>query len=153
MVVSSPTGPTAMPKSERADGLAVDVGTTRIKWALQRGGERGAEYAVFNPQMADQALKMIDLMDFKDKEKIIQLQPGIIFSSALEQEAISAEFNKLGFRVESFYPTSLTELYAGIARLGEITGTQARASVLTDSLKQILEAVTQEASTRSIPGA
>ena len=86
-----------------------------------------------------------------NKEKIIQLQPGIIFSSALEQEAISAEFTKLGFRVESFYPTSLTELYAGIARLGEITGTQSRASALTDSLKQSLEAVRQEASGKRRP--
>lgn len=30
------------------------------------------QMGVFNPQMADAALKMIDLMDFKDKEKIIQ---------------------------------------------------------------------------------
>ena len=50
--IEDPGPPPAMPKPERADGLAVDVGTTRIKWALQRGGEHGAEYAVFNPQMA-----------------------------------------------------------------------------------------------------
>lgn len=50
--IEDPGPPPAMPKSERAEGLAVDVGTTRIKWALQRGGQHGAEYAVFNPQMA-----------------------------------------------------------------------------------------------------
>lgn len=86
-----------------------------------------------------------------DREKIIQLQPGIIFSSALEQEAIAAEFTKLGLRVESFYPTSLEQLYEGITRLGEITGTQSRANALSDSLKQSLQAVMQEAEGKRRP--
>lgn len=50
--IEDPGPPPAMPKFGRADGVAIDVGTTRIKWALRRGDEHGREYAVFNPQMA-----------------------------------------------------------------------------------------------------
>lgn len=50
--IASPDGQIDMPRLEPADGVAVDIGTTRIKWALVRDGERGAECAMFNPQMA-----------------------------------------------------------------------------------------------------
>lgn len=33
------------------EALAVDIGTTRIKWAVTTGGIRGEEHAVANPQM------------------------------------------------------------------------------------------------------
>ena len=54
---------------------------------------------VFNPQMADQALKMIDLMDFKDKEKIIQqIKEAMMLTDQLKryQElalALTAQYN------------------------------------------------------------
>lgn len=35
----------------RGEALAVDIGTTRIKWAVITGGLRGEEHAVANPQM------------------------------------------------------------------------------------------------------
>ncbi len=35
----------------KGEALAVDIGTTRIKWAVTTGGIRGEEYAVANPQM------------------------------------------------------------------------------------------------------
>lgn len=50
--IASPDGPADIPRPEPADGVAVDIGTTRIKWALERGGEHGPEHAMFNPQMA-----------------------------------------------------------------------------------------------------
>ena len=37
---------------EGGDGLAVDIGTTRIKWSVLSGDCSGPEHAVFNPQLA-----------------------------------------------------------------------------------------------------
>jgi hypothetical protein len=57
------------------------------------------QMGVFNPQMADQALKMIDLMDFKDKEKIIQqIKEAMMLTDQLKryQElalALTAQYN------------------------------------------------------------
>jgi uncharacterized 2Fe-2S/4Fe-4S cluster protein (DUF4445 family) len=36
----------------RGEGLAVDMGTTRIKWSVLSAGRAGPELSVFNPQMA-----------------------------------------------------------------------------------------------------
>jgi uncharacterized 2Fe-2S/4Fe-4S cluster protein (DUF4445 family) len=35
----------------RGEGLAVDIGTTRIKWAVRTQGSNSPEYAMVNPQM------------------------------------------------------------------------------------------------------
>jgi len=39
------------PVSARGEGLAVDIGTTRIKWAVQPQGGNSLEFAMVNPQM------------------------------------------------------------------------------------------------------
>ena len=69
-----------------------------------------------------------------DKEKIIALNPTIIFSSALEQETIAADFKKLGYRVESFYPASIEDMLVGIRHLGKLTNHGKEADALADSL-------------------
>ncbi len=87
-----------MPKLERADGLAVDVGTTRIKWALQRGGEHGGEYAVFNPQMAVGSEIMSRLRYALSspqgrahlRESVLQLLRDVVGSSGATAMALSA---------------------------------------------------------------
>lgn len=73
-----------------------------------------------------------------DREQIIALKPSIIFSSALEQEAIAAEFTKLGYRVESFYPESIDDLLIGIRHLGLITDHGEAAASLADSLSTFI---------------
>lgn len=41
----------SVPSTPRGEGLAVDIGTTRIKWAVQTGDEPSPEQAMPNPQM------------------------------------------------------------------------------------------------------
>lgn len=86
-----------------------------------------------------------------DREKVISLDPTIIFSSALEQEAIAQEFTKLGFRVESSYPSNLEELLQGIRQLGELTGTIEPAKALADSLSIQIEDIRQLSKGKSRP--
>lgn len=50
--VEVPGAAPALPECERGEALAVDLGTTRIKWAVRTGAVRGRECAVTNPQMA-----------------------------------------------------------------------------------------------------
>lgn len=70
-----------------------------------------------------------------DKEKIIALNPKIIFCSALEQESSAAELQKLGFRVEVVYPKSLAMLSKEILRLGKMTGRENTAIALSKKLE------------------
>lgn len=41
----------SVPSTPRGEGLAVDIGTTRIKWAVQTGDETSPEQVMPNPQM------------------------------------------------------------------------------------------------------
>jgi uncharacterized 2Fe-2S/4Fe-4S cluster protein (DUF4445 family) len=44
--------PMKLPECGRGEALAVDLGTTRIKWAVKSGSQVGPECTVMNPQMA-----------------------------------------------------------------------------------------------------
>ena len=44
--------PMKLPECGRGEALAVDLGTTRIKWAVRSGSQVGPECTVMNPQMA-----------------------------------------------------------------------------------------------------
>lgn len=80
-----------------------------------------------------------------NREQVIALKPTIIFSSALEQEAIAAEFSKLGYRVESFYPESIDDMLIGVRHLGVVTNHNEAASSLADSLSEHISAMKQSA--------
>lgn len=70
-----------------------------------------------------------------DKEKVLALDPQIVFTSALEQEAIATDLRKLGIEVVTSYPKNLDEMLSEIFRLGEIVGRQSEAKALVDSLQ------------------
>lgn len=70
-----------------------------------------------------------------DKEKVLALEPKIVFTSALEQEAIATDLRKLGIEVVSSYPKNLDEMLSEIFRLGEIVGRQSEAKKLVESLQ------------------
>lgn len=69
------------------------------------------------------------------KESVFQLEPDIIFTSGLEQDALSAELRKLDYEVISIHPRSLEDMYAGIINIGEVTNTTKRAEQMVAELK------------------
>jgi iron complex transport system substrate-binding protein len=73
-----------------------------------------------------------------DMEKVVSLEPDIVFVSGLEQEFMAQELAKLSIRVEKIYPSSLDEMLQSITGIGEILGKQEAAKVLTDSLKLMI---------------
>lgn len=92
----------------------------------------------FPPQLTEKTI--VGNFGAIDKEKVISLEPSIVFTTALEQDAIAADLRKLGIKVVSSYPKSLDEMLEEITRLGEIIGKEAEAKALVDSLKnEILE--------------
>jgi len=74
-------------------------------------------------------------------ESVLNLNPTLVFTSALEQEAIAHDLRKLGIRVESSYPKSLSELQSEILRIGEIIDRQASARALVSSLEEQITTV------------
>lgn len=79
------------------------------------------------------------------KEEVIKLEPSIIFTAGLEQDAITADLQKLNFKVVSVYPHSLEDMYAAIINIGEITGRSNRAKTMVEELKAAVAAITKNA--------
>ncbi|PKN80927.1 MAG: cobalamin-binding protein [Candidatus Cloacimonetes bacterium HGW-Cloacimonetes-1] len=86
-----------------------------------------------------------------NKEKIYALKPSVIFSTGLEQDAIASEFAKLGYKVETIYPKSLAGMISEIRHVGDITGLQAGAKALADSMQTAIQTARQSSAGNARP--
>ena len=68
-------------------------------------------------------------------ERIMSLNPSIVFTSALEQNEITEQLKRLNIQTLQFYPRNTLDLLVMIDSLGVITGTQ----VTADSLSQFIQ--------------
>lgn len=76
-------------------------------------------------------------------EMILGLKPDLVIQSAGRKEALVPvqQIRGEGLRVSVFHPTSFASLFSVIRRIGVLTGEQARASKLIDSLQERLDEV------------
>ena len=79
-----------------------------------------------------------------DMEKIVTLEPDLIFTSGLEQNRITSDLQKLGFSVVQIYPRSVDELLDSIILIGDKIGVRQSAVSLVDSLKQEIEILQEQ---------
>lgn len=84
-------------------------------------------------------------------EDVLNLNPEIVFTSALEQESIAEDLRKLGLRVESSYPKSLAEMQIEIIRIAGIIGREAKGRELVSSISEQIEKVKSMAEGHPIP--
>ena len=76
-----------------------------------------------------------------DFEKLIKLNPAIVFTAGLEQEALSSELTKLGIRIEQIHSNSIEEMLDSIGRIGRIIQQEERSRFVIDSLRQELQKI------------
>jgi len=74
-----------------------------------------------------------------NKEDIIKLKPDLVFASSLEQQAIGSDLAKLGIKVVTVYPKTISEMLQGIITVGTAIGREARAKEVADTLYRSLE--------------
>ena len=79
-----------------------------------------------------------------DYEKIISLDPTIVFTSGLEQELLTSELEKLQITTAKFYPESLYDMISSIREIGTLIGVEKRANFVADSLKIEIEKISQK---------
>jgi iron complex transport system substrate-binding protein len=84
-------------------------------------------------------------------EQVLNLNPEIVFTSALEQESIAEDLRKLGIRVESSYPKNLSEMRSEILRIAKIIDREAAGRKLQESLVQQIQKVKSMAEGRPMP--
>ncbi|MBC8384587.1 MAG: ABC transporter substrate-binding protein [Candidatus Cloacimonetes bacterium] len=79
--------------------------------------------------------KVVGTFGKVDYEKIISLQPTHVFTSALEQDAIASELDKLNIKTVQIYPKSISELISSIREIGKNLDEIDRANFVADSLQ------------------
>jgi len=75
------------------------------------------------------------------REAILALKPDLIFTSALEQEALTQELRKLKLPVQQIYPQSLADLPRSVIKIGALIGKQEEARILADSLETAIREI------------
>ncbi|MCK5050690.1 MAG: ABC transporter substrate-binding protein [Candidatus Cloacimonetes bacterium] len=78
-----------------------------------------------------------------DFEKIISLDPTIVFTSGLEQELLTTELEKLQISTAQFYPRSIDDMISSIREIGKLIGVEKRANFVADSLFAEIEKISQ----------
>lgn len=68
-------------------------------------------------------------------EKIIELNPSIVFTAGLEQEILALELSKLNIKTNKIHVNSIENLYYSILEIGKRINKKKRASFIIDSLK------------------
>ncbi|MDP8202462.1 MAG: helical backbone metal receptor [Candidatus Tenebribacter burtonii] len=76
-----------------------------------------------------------------DFEKIISLDPTIVFTSGLEQELLTTELEKLQISTAQFYPKSIDDMISSIREIGKLIGAEKRANFVADSLETEIEKI------------
>ncbi|MCB5271195.1 MAG: cobalamin-binding protein [Candidatus Cloacimonetes bacterium] len=84
-------------------------------------------------------------------EQVLNLNPEIVFTSALEQESIAEDLRKLGIRVESSYPKTLAEMQTEITRIAKIIGREDKGRELVSTIAEHIEKVKDMAKGRPVP--
>jgi len=102
------------------------------------------EECTFPPEFA--SIPKIGEFGMVRKEAVLKLEPEIVFTSGLEQDAISEELKKLNIRVISVYPRSLEDMYAAILSIGDVTNRQDRAKIMVSELKAAIKPSTDKTS-------
>ena len=73
-----------------------------------------------------------------DMEKVVSLQPDVVFVSGLEQNFLAAELQKLSIKVQKVYPASLSEMLIAIGEIAEVIDEEQAGRELVDSLTAII---------------
>jgi iron complex transport system substrate-binding protein len=74
-------------------------------------------------------------------EKIVALQPNMIFISGLEQDVVKNQLKKLGLSVYQFYPKNVDELLLIFEKIGRLIGKEKSASEIIKNFRKELDAI------------
>ena len=87
-----------------------------------------------NYPKAMQAIPRVGTFGRIDIEKVVAIQPDIIFVSGLEQNFMASELQKLSMRVEKIYPSTLDEMVLAVRNIAGIINEDQAGKLLADSL-------------------
>jgi len=83
-------------------------------------------------------------------ERIVVLNPDIVFTAGIEQQDITLKLKTLGIRVETVQPHDVDELYQAIEYIGKITNALQQSKILIREMKNYIEPIKEKLNTVSV---
>ena len=81
-------------------------------------------------------------------EKIVSLQPGVVFSSTMAKEPVD-KLEQAGIKVVVIDPKNIDEVWQAIQLIGQVTGVESKSNELISNMKSELNTIEQKISTLS----
>lgn len=86
--------------------------------------------------------EMVGGFSTPDIEKIIVLEPDVVFAAPIHEAEVIPQLENLGFTVIAIAPETIDETYDAIELVGTVTGVQENASFLIENMKSEISVVT-----------
>ncbi len=74
-------------------------------------------------------------------ERVITLNPTLVFTSGLEQEKLASDLNKADIKTMLVYPQSIEEMLSSITQIADKMGIAERGKTVADSLRNEIERI------------
>lgn len=127
------------PAQDRYVVLSPEVGEILAGLGLSSSIVGASEECDYPAELAN--VQKVGNFGMVNREAVIKLDPTIVFTSALEQDAISAELKKLGYRVETYYPKSIQEMQNQILLMGRMLGKEEAATGMVADIRATLDSI------------
>jgi len=103
----------------------------------------------YPPELA--RIKKVGNFGAVSREAVLALKPDLVFTSALEQDALTTDLAKMGLTVKQIYPKKLDDLPLVVLQIGELIGKTEEAKILADSLSSGIAAMRDQTAGKTRP--
>jgi iron complex transport system substrate-binding protein len=102
--------------------------------------------------ITNQNITTVGTFNKVNTELVTGLQPDLIIASGSYQQSLANKFAEQGQKTVILNPIKFSQILSDIKLLGKLTGTDANATTLTNSMQSRADAVTAKAANLSKPG-
>lgn len=140
--VTDQLGRTVMLNSTPRRIISIAPANTEILFALGLGDNVVGDTTYCNYPPEAQNITKVKGFSNPDIEKIIALEPDVVFAAPIHEAQVIPQLERLGIKVIALVPTTINETYDAIELVGNVTGVQNEADVLIKSMKARINVVT-----------
>ncbi|MFH1478467.1 MAG: cobalamin-binding protein [Candidatus Omnitrophota bacterium] len=131
-------------KADKQKIVSIAPSTTEILFALGLDEEIVGVSTFCNYPSRAQEKEKVGTFSQPNTEKILSLQPDIVFCTGLEQAPVIGKLRQLGLNVYVSDPSSIEEMFDSIMEMAAIVGRSKAAAELIDRMKKDIETVTSK---------
>jgi iron complex transport system substrate-binding protein len=124
--------------------VSLSPGTTEILFALGLDDEIIGVSTFCNYPPQAQTKEKVGTFSQANIEKILSLQPDIVFCTGLEQAPLAVKLKQLGLNIHVSDPTTIAELFSSIVDIGRLTHKDGAARTLVAEMQAVVKQIEED---------